>query len=121
MLDPVIRRAAAAALLLLAALPATADNLHAIRTQGQATLTMCRSWVVYSDCRSYNHIAVPGRIAVGDTLGLDFGSNPKEFSFPVARIVRDADRCTIYSEMQGEPARLNRIVVEPCQARPAVP
>src|SRR5262249_30214597 len=102
MLDRVIRCAAAVALV-VAAQPATAESPTEIRTPGEATLTMCRSWVVYSDCHSYNHIAVPRRIRVGDTLGLDFGSNPKEYQFPVARIVRDADRCTIYSEMQGEP------------------
>jgi hypothetical protein len=52
---------------------------------------------------------------------LDFGSNPKQYGFPVARIARDGDRCTIYGAAEGEPDQINRIVVEPCLERSAVP
>ena len=106
---------------LLAAGAASGETVKSVGTGGLGTLTMCRNWMVYSDCRTYNHVAVPPRIAVGDSIGLDFGSNPKEYQFPVARIVRKGNRCTIYSETTGEPERLNRIVVEPCLDRTIVP
>jgi len=112
---------ALAATVLAGAAAARADDLKAVGTDGSATLTMCRNWLIYNDCRDYNHVTVPARIAVGDTLGLDFGSNPKEYEFPVVRIVYEGGRCTLYSEATGDPQGINRLIVEPCSDRSTVP
>jgi hypothetical protein len=103
----------------LTAAPAiAAESLNSVATDGLATLTMCRSYLFYSDCKSYNRVAVPVRIALGDTIDLDFGSNPKRYEFRVMRILSEAGRCAIYDAATGDPEKLDRIVVEPC---PAVP
>ncbi len=110
----------AIAAVLLAAAPVRSEPVQDVGTGGLATLTMCQSWVVYASCRTYHHIAVPARIAIGDTVVLEFGSNPKEYQFPVVRIVHSGNRCTIYSDASGEQEQLNRLVVEPCPDRSAV-
>jgi hypothetical protein len=61
-------------------------------------LTKCRSWVVASSCRTYHHISLPPRIAVGDTITVSFGSHPKEFRFYVARIDLKRQHCGLFSK-----------------------
>src|ERR1700756_4856911 len=77
-----------AAALLLTGAALAEDGGSAIKTSGAARLTMCRSWLLFSTCRDYYNVAVPDRIALGDHLPLNFGSNTKAYEFPVVRIVR---------------------------------
>jgi hypothetical protein len=60
-------------------------------------------WLVATSCNTYHHISLPPRIAVGDTITLRFGSNPKDYAFPVARIDLDGQHCAIFSEAEGNP------------------
>jgi hypothetical protein len=114
-----IARAVAAAAVFLpiaAAGLAAADGVSAVETPGSGTLTMCRSRLVYSDCNSYHHIAIPQRIAVGDTVSVAFGSNPKEYAFPVARILQTGDACTLLSQASGDADKTDKIEVASCKA-----
>jgi len=63
---------------------------------------------------AYRHITLPPRIAVGDTLALRFGSNPKDYVFPVARIDLKGERCTIFSEAESNRHRMDKINVARC-------
>lgn len=75
--------------------------------------TKCRGWLVTTSCRSYPHIRLPSRIAVGDTIML-FGSHPKQFGFSVARIQLKGQHCAILSEADGDRHRMDKIDVAPC-------
>jgi hypothetical protein len=95
---------------------AAAGGVSAVETPGSGTLTMCRSRLVYSDCNSYHHIAIPQRIAVGDSVSVAFGSNPKEYAFPVARILQAGDACTLLSQASGDADKTDKIEVASCKA-----
>jgi hypothetical protein len=92
-----------------------AEPVSTIDTPGQGRLIMCRDWLVYTSCWSYHHIAIPTHVKIGDTLDLAFGSNNKEIDFPVARILRDGDRCDLYNTPNGAIRKVNRIKVEGCK------
>jgi hypothetical protein len=77
------------------------DDVHAVIPGTFGVLTKCRSWVVTTICRTYHHMRLPHRIAVGDTITLHFGSNPKHYWFPVARIDQKAGRCVIFSKAEA--------------------
>ena len=106
--------------LLLAAVavgPTTArepDNVAAIEPGGPGELTKCRNWLVTTSCKSYQHIELPPRIAVGDTISVSFGSHPKEFQFFVARIALKGRHCAIFSEARGDRHEIDKINVAPC-------
>jgi len=95
---------------------AAADGVSAVETPGSGTLTMCRNRLVYSDCNSYHHIAIPQRIAVGDTVSVAFGSNPKEYAFPVARILQTGNACTLLSQASSDADKTDKIEVASCKA-----
>ena len=105
----------AAGILFAAAVSLAADGPKAIETPGSGMLTMCHNRLVYSDCNSYHHIAIPGRIAVGDKVKVKFGSNPKDYEFPVVLIERNGDTCTLLSEAGGDGAKADRIEVTSCR------
>ncbi|MGH7093352.1 MAG: hypothetical protein ACREFB_07455 [Stellaceae bacterium] len=115
-----IYRSVAAALLLGAAvaIPAFAAEAKAVETDGLGVLTICRSWMLFTSCNSYNHIAIPTRLAIGDTIDLLFGSNPKKIRYPIAAIAQSGDSCTIYN---AEPHGAKKVdnIVTPCH--PATP
>jgi hypothetical protein len=90
------------------------DGASAINTPGSARLTMCRSWLLFSTCRDYYNVAVPDRIALGDRLPLNFGSNPKAYEFPVVRIIRQGEACMLLDEPRGDDG--NRIEIASCPA-----
>lgn len=92
------------------------DAVDTVDTPGQGRLIMCRDWLVYTSCWSYHHIAIPAHIKIGDSLDLLFGSNNKEITFPVARILRDGDRCDLYNTPDGAIHKVNRIKIEGCKA-----
>jgi hypothetical protein len=90
------------------------DTVVAIVPGGPGVLTKCRNWLVTTSCRTYHHIDLPSRIAVGDTITLSFGSRPKEFGFTVARIVLKGGHCAIFSRAEGDRHRMDKINVAPC-------
>ena len=106
------RLIAIAVALLLAGTALAEDGPSAIKTPGAARLTMCRSWLLFSTCRDYYNVAVPDRIALGDRLPLNFGSNPKAYEFPVMRIVRQGETCMLLDEPRGDDG--NRIEIASC-------
>jgi hypothetical protein len=112
-------RAWIAGLLLAAAAvgPAAArepDSVEAVEPGGPGELTKCRHWLVASSCKTYKHITLPPRIAVGDTITVTFGSSPKEYEFPVARIAHKGRHCAIFSEAEGDRHQIDKINVAPC-------
>src|SRR5438552_17526274 len=78
------------------------DVVAAVEPGGPGVLTKCRNWLIASTCKTYQHISLPPRIAVGDTITVSFGSSPKEFVFPVARIALKGDHCAIFSKASGD-------------------
>ena len=93
---------------------AQAETVAAIKPGGPGVLTKCRNWLVASSCRTYQHIPLPAQIAVGDTITVSFGSHPKEYAFPVARITLEGRHCAIFSEAEGDPHQIDKINVAPC-------
>src|SRR5262249_5756151 len=65
---------------------AAAGDVEAVTPRTSGVLTKCRAWVVATCCQTYQHVNCPARIAGGDTIALRFGSSPKDYAFPVARI-----------------------------------
>lgn len=98
----------------LAPIAGLADAVEAVEPGGPGVLTKCRDWLVTHSCRTYHHIGLPPRVAVGDTITLSFGSSPKEYGFLVARIALDRDHCTIFSEAEGDANQIDKIEVVPC-------
>ena len=90
------------------------DTVAAVRPGGPGVLTKCRDWLVASWCHHYHHINLPPRVAVGDTISLSYGSSPKGYDFPVARIALQGDHCTIFSEAGGNQQWQDKIEVAPC-------
>ena len=90
------------------------DTVVAVQPGGPGVLTKCRDWLVARSCHHYHHISLPSRVAVGDTLTLSFGSSPKEYDFPVARIALEGDHCMIFSEVGGDRYKVDKISVAPC-------
>lgn len=90
------------------------DEVAAVEPGGPGILTKCRNWLVTTACKSYRHISLPPRIAVGDTIPISFGSHPKEFQFFVARIALENGHCAIFSEADGDRHRIDKINVAPC-------
>jgi hypothetical protein len=91
-----------------------AGNVEAVTASASGVLTKCRGWVVATSCKTYQHISLPPRIAVGDTIALRFGSNPKDYAFPVARIDLKGRHCTIFSEVAGNQHRMDKINLARC-------
>jgi hypothetical protein len=94
--------------------PAGADNVTAVEPGGPGVLTKCRNWLVASSCKSYQHITLPARVQVGDEITISFGSSPKEFVFPVARIALKGHHCAIFSKAEGDRHEMDKINVAPC-------
>jgi hypothetical protein len=112
-------RAWIAGLLLAAATvgPSTArapDSVDAVEPGGPGVLTKCRDWLIASSCNRYHHITLPPRISVGDTITVTFGSSPKEYAFPVARIAQKGRHCVIFGDTEGDRHHVDTINVAPC-------
>ena len=108
--------------LIIGAAPAVtaADSVEAVTTQGSGALTICRSWLVYNSCTTYSKVALPERVVVGDKLSLSYGSNPKDYTFPVLSIRHQGANCTILSDSSGAAANGEKIEVAQCQTSPDV-
>ncbi len=121
---PDARRLVFAAGLLLLVLSyggAWAADVAAVETGGFGTLHKCRSWLVLQSCHKYDHVAVPDRIGLGDRLDLTFGSNLKEYFFPVEQIGLDHEGCTLYSQKESGRRDIDRIEISPCRPAAATP
>ena len=90
------------------------DSVEAVEPGGPGVLTKCRDWLVATSCNRYHHVTLPPRIAVGDTITLTFGSSPKEYTFPVARIAQKGRHCVIFSDTEGDRHHMDKINVAPC-------
>jgi hypothetical protein len=112
------RAALIVATLLFAGATQAADEVKAISTGGMGDLTMCPvTFPMYRSCNLYHHIKLPPQIALGDTVRLRYGSNPKRYQFPVVRIVHDGDTCTVFSQAT-ETEKVEKIEVAFCQVSP---
>jgi hypothetical protein len=93
------------------------ETPQAIETPGRAKFQLCRNWLMFNSCNEYGRVDVPSQIKVGDRLFLEFGSNPKSMTFPVALIRRAAGACTLYSEPPGpdtDETEIDKLTIEPC-------
>jgi hypothetical protein len=90
------------------------ETVTAVEPGGPGVLTKCRNWLVATSCNTYHHIALPSRIVVGDRINITFGSSPKEYDFPVARIALKGHHCVIFSQKDGNLPQIDRIRVTPC-------
>jgi hypothetical protein len=114
-----MRRTAAAIIVAMttfsAAVPAAeaGDAVDAVTIQGSGELMICRSWVVYTSCATHK-VHLPERVAVGDVIALNYGSNPKSYAFRIAVIHRDGNGCMILSEDTTAEDSSNRIAVARC-------
>jgi hypothetical protein len=113
---PCLAAAIVAGLLVLTS-QANAGEVTAISTGGQGDFTMCPAWWIDRNCRVYHHVRLPAQIAIGDKVGLRFGSNPKHYHFPVVRIVRDGDSCSVFSQATKTEG-VEKIEVASCQVVP---
>ena len=105
---------------LAAAGPAAADEVKAITTPGKGDLTMCPEHWVYRSCNQYHHVKLPSHVEVGGKVILHYGSNPKRYDFPIARIVNDGGSCTVFSQT-GETENVEKIEIAPCQVAAGPP
>lgn len=82
-----------------------ADAATVVTTDGEATLKLCRDWLIRHDCREYGHVDIPTRIAVGDKFDVTFGSNPKTMQFRVKSVMArgDAGGCLLIPAHEDMP------------------
>ena len=78
-------------------------------------LTICRNWILFRTCKPYDKMDLPPRIAVGDTLDLTFGSNPKEYLFRVVEIRPKGEGCLLLSKISKGQEDRERIEVPHCE------
>jgi hypothetical protein len=93
---------------------AAAGEVDVVAPNGPGVLTKCRNWFITTSCNTYHHIRLPSHIAVGDTITIHFGSNPKEYRFAVARIVLRGHDCAIFNEADDNPQPADNIYVARC-------
>jgi hypothetical protein len=101
---------------------AQTNTIDAVNPGGAGVLTKRIDWLVTSSRRTYRHIRLPSRIAIGDTITLSFGSNTKTYGFTVAQIILKGNHCEIFSRNEIHHRR-DKINVTPCypadEPRPA--
>jgi hypothetical protein len=75
--------------------PAQSRAAQTVSTSGSGRLKRCWDLLLNSSCRTH-HVQLPDRISVGDTIELDYGSNPKRYRFHIIRIEAGANgRCVL--------------------------
>jgi hypothetical protein len=116
---PMLLRTCAAAFVFVISCIGTAaqpNTVDAVKLGGgRGVLTKRIDWLVASSRRTYHHIRLPERIAVGDTITLSFGSSTKTSDFSVARITLKGNHCEIFSRMEIH-HHSDKISVTPCYA-----
>ena len=91
-----------------------AAALTAVATPSKGVLTICRSWIVYRSCKSYDKVALPPQIAVGDRITLNFGSNIKAYVFVVTEIRAKGAGCLVLSDQSEGSEDGERLEVPSC-------
>ena len=94
--------------------PVSAGPVNVATTPGSGDLTICRSWIVYESCSTYHKVPLPERVAIGDAVAVTFGSNNKDYTFHVRRILHQEGSCTILSDAKADKAEGERIEVRNC-------
>jgi hypothetical protein len=95
-------------------LDGAAAALTEVATPSKGVLTICRSWVVYRSCKSYDKITLPPQIAVGDRITLNFGSNTKAYVFVVTEIRPKGAGCLVLSDQSEGGEDGERLEVPSC-------
>jgi hypothetical protein len=88
---------------------------EAVTTPGSGDLTICRSWIVYASCNTYHKVSLPSRIAIGDAITVTYGSNPKDYTFHVTRILQQDNGCRILSDASDTKGEGERIDLAQCR------
>jgi hypothetical protein len=103
-----------AAFLMSAPLPthAETDVVQAVTTPGSGWFKRCR-WPSYKNCIT-RHVRLPERVAVGDAVELNYGSNHKHYVFHVVRIQSAHNRCTVLSDRSGAHGLYEKIEIDYC-------
>lgn len=91
-----------------------AGGMTAITTPSKGVLTVCRSWIVYRACKSYDKLALPPRIAVGDNIKLTYSSNMKTYIFTVVEIRPKGEGCLLLSDQSGGEEDRERLDIARC-------
>ena len=108
--------AAVCAGIALSPIPAAfAAPLAAVTVSSKGVLTICRNWIFFRTCKSYDKIDLPPRIAVGDRLDLTFGGNPKDYLFHVVEIRQRGEGCLLLSNISDGHEDRERIEIERCE------
>jgi len=97
---------------------AETDFVQAITTPGSGWVKRCR-WPSYKNCVT-RHVRLPERVAVGDAVDLNYGSNPKHYVFDVVQIQSAHNRCTVLSARDGTHERYEKIEIDHCHPAPSV-
>ncbi|CAO3459203.1 hypothetical protein [Azospirillum argentinense] len=100
--------------------PAVGQSVSLVTTSGAATFKLCRNWVFTHTCREYGNVAVPARIAAGDSFEITFGSNPKTMWFRVKAVLLQDGRCLLIPKHEDMPAKgedepVDMLIVDPCR------
>ncbi|KAA0675795.1 hypothetical protein [Roseomonas genomospecies 6] len=100
--------------------PPVGENVSLVTTNGAATFKLCRNWVFTHTCREYGNVAVPARIAPGDSFEITFGSNPKTIWFRVKSVLLQDGRCLLIPRHEDMPANgedepVDMLIVDPCR------
>ncbi|HWK46647.1 MAG TPA: hypothetical protein VNT30_18140 [Stellaceae bacterium] len=88
--------------------------VNAIVPDADASLTLCRDWLLFRTCKSYGHVTLPPVVTTGERVLLTYGSDTKSYRFPVLRIVRTGAQCLIYGETGDTVDQLDHLVVPAC-------
>ena len=108
--------AVCAALVLAPGTAALAQSLAAAAVSGKGVLTVCRYWIVFRTCKTYDKIDLPPRIAVGDRITLSsFGSNPKDTVFDVVEIRQKGEGCVLLNNASQGQEDGERLEVPRCE------
>jgi len=91
----------------------TAEIGDSVMIQGSGVLTTCRSWIFFTSCTTHK-VRLPERVAAGDKVNLNFGSNTKNYTFEIALIRLDGDACTLMSESSRSDGEGEKIEVARC-------
>ncbi|OYD80364.1 MULTISPECIES: hypothetical protein [Azospirillum] len=100
--------------------PAMGESVSLVTTSGSATFKLCRNWVFTHTCREYGNVAVPARIAAGDSFEITFGSNPKTMWFRVKAVLLQDGRCLLIPKHEDMPAKgegepVDMLILDPCR------
>src|SRR5690349_8323437 len=91
--------------------------VQAITTSGSGEFHRCyKEFVVFDTICAVHHVHLPKHIGVGDYIRLEYGSNPKHYTFHVGQIIRQEDGgCTVRSDRRASGDGAGKIKIDSCQ------